>query len=189
MWSYLSRGIKGGTVIAEDVLDLAEHEERLLDPDSYRPEECRNCGHDKNHAHCFRERTLRGGDPNAPLLIVEIRLYRCADCGAVLTVLPAFIARHLWRTWETVENVTTGKESAPKATSARWLARLGSDAWQLVQLFTTTVQGAVINALLRSPPLDRQGFVGILKPFLVRSSLFALSAAWIHRLEAGVRLM
>lgn len=188
--SYLSRGIKGGTIIAEDVLDVAEHQRRLLDPDSYRPEECRNCGHKKNHAHCFRERILREADPDRPPLVVAIRLFSCASCGAVFTVLPAFIARHLWRAWKTVERVAGGKERAPRTTQSRWLSRLQSDASQLVQLFVEGIQSPVSQALLGLRPRIRSLFVGVLAPFLGRRpSVFAVVAAWIHRIEAGVRLM
>jgi len=188
--SYLSRGIKGGTIIAEDVLDLAEHRRRLLNADSYRPDECRNCGDVRNHAHCFRERTLRGADPRRRPLVVEIRLYRCACCGAVFTVLPAFIARHLWRAWKTVERVARGEELAPKKTMERWFSRLESDASQLVQVFTASVQGALSDALQRSRPSVREAFIALVKPFLAAgSSIFDRIAAWIHRLEAGVRLM
>lgn len=187
--SYASREIKGGTIIAEDVLDLAEHQRRLLDPDNYRPEKCRSCG-EKTHAHCFRERTLREVDPGEPPVIVVIRLFFCRSCGAVFTILPAFIARHLWRAWKTVESVVSGKERAPKKTMARWLSRLHSDASQLVQVFTASVQGALSDALLRSQPSVRSVFISVLAPFLgTGSSVFARLAVWIHRLAAGVRLM
>lgn len=188
--SYLSRGIKGGTIIAEDVLDLAEHQKRLPDADRYRPEACRNCGHPKVHAHCFRDRVLREADPRRPPLVVQIRLFRCASCGAVFTILPAFIARHLWRAWNTVEAVARGKEVAPKATMKRWLSRLGSDAWQLVQVFTASIQSALSEALLRSQQSIRLDVVAVVEPFLgATSSVFARIAAWIHRLAPGVRLM
>lgn len=188
--SYLSREIKGGTIIAEDVLDLAEHRKRLLDPDSYRPQQCRNCNHDKNHAHCFRRRCLRHSDSRRPPVIVEIRLYSCASCGAVFTILPAFIARHLWRAWNTVEGVASRREVAPKSTMARWFSRLRSDASQLVQVFTASAQGSVVSdALVRSQPRLRGAFVAALTPLLGRASIFDRIAAWIHRLEAGVRLM
>lgn len=188
--SYASREIKGGTIIAEDVLDLAEHQKRLLNPDNYRPEECRNCGCEKTHAHCFRERTLREADPGQPPVIVAIRVFFCRSCGAVFTILPAFIARHLWRAWQTVGSVVSGKARAPKRTIARWLSRLQSDASQLVQVFTASVQGAVSDALLRLEPSVRSVFVTALTPFLGAGfSVFARLAAWIHRLAAGIRLM
>ncbi len=188
--SYASRKIKGGTLIAEDVLDLREHEERLLDPDRYRPHACGNCARDKIHAHCFRERILREADPRQAPVIVAIRLFCCASCGAVFTILPAFIARHLWRAWKTVEGVAGGEEMAPKRTMARWLSRLQSNASQLVQVFTASVQGAASDALLRCQPSARRAFIAVVKPFLgARSCVFACIASWIHRLEAGVRLM
>ncbi len=111
-------------------------------------------------------------------------------CGAVFTVLPAFIARHLWRAWKTVERVARCEELAPKTTFARWCSRLQSAASQLVQVFTASVQGAVSGAILRSQPSIRKAFVAVVEPLLgARSSVFARLAAWIHRLEAGVRLM
>lgn len=188
--SYLSRGVKGGTIICAEVLDLAEHRRRLADPDSYRPEKCRNCGHHKNHAHCFRERVLRPADRREPCLIVMIRLFCCASCRAVVTVLPAFIARHLWRAWETVERVLGAKQKAPPATRQRWLARLDSDASQLLRLLAASFQGEVVEALLRSRPSTRRAFIAVLQPFLgTGSSLFASLSAWIQRLEPGLRLM
>lgn len=188
--SYLSRGIKGGTIIAEDVFDLEEHRKRLLDPDGYRPQHCLNCSCHRNHAHCFRERILRQADSSQPPIVVQIRLFACACCGAIFTILPAFIARHLWRTWKTVESVVSGRERAPQTTTARWFSRLGSDALQLVQVFNVSIQGAVSEALVRSRPSIRALFVDVIKPFLrASSSHFARITAWIHRLAPGVRLM
>ena len=187
--SYLSRGIKGGTIIAEDVFDLEEHRKRLLDPDSYRPPFCRNCSFHKSHAHCFRERILRPADRSQAPVVVLIRLFACAHCGAIFRILPAFIARHLWRAWKTVESVASGREKAPKTTTSRWLCRLRSDATQLVQVFAANIRGVVTEALVRWPPSTRAHFVDVIKAFLrARSSPFARTAAWIHRLAPGVRL-
>lgn len=190
--TYLSRGIKGGTVIAEEVLDLATHRARLLDPDGYRSEvsPCRRCGGTTLHAHCFRQRRLRPARYERATLVVDIRVFRCATpgCAAVFTVLPAFIARHLWRAWETVRAVTTEELPAPETTRRRWLWRLASDARQLVETFTSAAGRRVRDTLARSPPPTRRDFLDALKPF-VGSPLFALVAAWIHRLAAGLRLM
>jgi hypothetical protein len=101
--TYASRGIKGGTVIAEEVIERSEHERRLLDPGTYREvvTPCVACKGTSLHAHCFRTRTLRPAARGAPSVIITIRLYLCT-CGAVFTVLPAFVARHLWRAWKTI---------------------------------------------------------------------------------------
>ena len=188
--SDLSRGIKGGTIIAEDVLTLDVHEEKLRDPDGYRPESCR-CGSVRLHAHCFRERKLRDADPEITPLVVAIRLYHCLDCGAVYTILPAFIARLLWRSWKTVESAVKRKRPVPKTTLKRWLSRLASDAGQLFQLFTASVTGPVVDALLRARPATRKALVAAIAPEITSrlGAAFAPLAAWIHRLEAGLRLM
>jgi hypothetical protein len=94
---------KGGTLIAERVHDVATHERLLLDLDGYRPDLCLHCGGDVLHAHDYAERRPRG----APDVAAEIRIrrYICANkkCQATWRILPAFLARHLWRVWPTVE--------------------------------------------------------------------------------------
>jgi hypothetical protein len=94
---------KGGTLIAEDVLDLATHLRRICDPDGYRPATCLRCGSRVLHVDDYLERTPLGA-PGFPPVITIVR-HACADsaCGAVWRILPAFLARHLWRVWPTVE--------------------------------------------------------------------------------------
>jgi hypothetical protein len=75
---------------------------------------------------------------------VEIVRYLCADdaCRATWRILPAFVARHLWRRWSTVARAIAGGErseldGAPVVagrTLRRWRARLDSAARQLVLL-------------------------------------------------------
>jgi hypothetical protein len=188
--SYSSRGIKGGTVIAEDVLERSRHEKLLLDPDGYREVvvPCASCGGEHLHAHCFRTRSLRRAARGSPADVVTIRLYLCASCRAVFTVLPAFIARHLWRAWETVRSVVEGGARAAQTTARRWRARLGSEASQLLHLFMASVTGKAQTRLARLRPLTRGDFLGALFA-ATESSRFALVALWIHRLERGIRLM
>jgi len=114
MRPYSSKpGQKGGTLIAEDVHDLATHLERLLDPDGYRPERCPRCGHDCLHVHDYRLRMPRD-QPRGSM--ISICRYACAaeDCGACWQVLPAFLARHLQRAWETIERAAL-PDAAPVA--------------------------------------------------------------------------
>ena len=75
-------GQRGGTLIAEGVVSRAEHRSRLADPDGYRPDECLCCGHDRLHAHDFRERKLQGESDWE-----TFRRYRCVLCRAVWMVL------------------------------------------------------------------------------------------------------
>jgi hypothetical protein len=199
--SYESRGVKGGTVIAEDVWDSKTHAHALLDPDNYRRYigPCRACGYEKVHALCFRTRTLRPADPSAQRVVEDVRLFRCPQegCGAVYTVLPAFVARHLWRAWQTVEKVCDGREPAPSRTTERWLGRLGSAARQLVQRFKASVLQTLNRIVSQdwvttlSEDLTRWGFIALLQGAgaVAAPRAFAQVAAWVHRVEAGVRLM
>jgi hypothetical protein len=195
----VSRGVKGGTVIAEDIWDRKTHQKALLDPGAYRAYvgDCRNCGCGKVHAHCFRTRLLYPADTDDTVEEEDIRLYRCPKegCGAVYTVLPAFVARHLWRDWQTVEDVCDGKRKAPRNTTGRWCARLASSARQLVQLFkgkvVNTLKGSVDWLRALSENLPRGGFINTLRlsGSISPRNAFAQIAAWIHRVEPGVRLM
>lgn len=194
--SSKSRGHKGGTVIAEDVLDLETHRKRLLDPDDYRSviTSCWSCGTSRLHALCFRERVLRGAVGKAPG-VETVRLYRCAlkTCGAVFTVLPAIIARQLWRLWNTVEQATAGNLDVPRTTRRRWRSRLQSSASPLTQILCAQAR-SLSGDLFRSKLPGVRNRSALIEAF--HSSLralsvhpFALLAAWIQRLQPGIRLM
>jgi hypothetical protein len=123
---------------------------------------------------------------------VDVRLFRCANesCHAVFTVLPAFIARHLWRAWKTVEAVAQRKLKAPATTARRWFTRLESDASQLVRVFRDFGDRGVRDHLSQTRPRTREGLLKAMTPLLGGLTCsFALVAAWIHRLEGGLRLM
>jgi hypothetical protein len=84
------------------VTELATHERRLCDPDGYRPTFCPNCRGITFHVHDYRERVLRA-EPGRP--VASIVRQECVSCAAIWQILPAFIARQLWRTWYVVERV------------------------------------------------------------------------------------
>ena len=194
---------KGGTLIAEDVLDRAEHEMRLADPDRYRPEHCPGCGHGVLHVHDYRTRCLCA-EPDKP----EIRIlrFRCPPpgCSARWQVLPAFVARHLWRSWPVVgtalneRSKTEASEPAlpctppmatrpppvPARTRRRWKARLDSLARMLVQVLASSGDAA-LETVARGLGLDatRREWV-----IAMNRSLAAL-AALVHRLVPGIRLI
>lgn len=131
---------KGGTIIAEDVTDAAMHERRLCDPDGYRPRFCPRCQGTTLHVHDYRERVLRA-EPGAPVAMV-VR-HACAGCTAIWQTLPAFIARHLWRSWRVVER-TLIEAAAPRwprvpdRTRRRWRTRWLRPAQCLGQVFATS---------------------------------------------------
>jgi hypothetical protein len=183
---------KGGTLIAEDVLDLATHEERLEDPESYRPVRCLRCG-GPIHVHDLRPRWLLAD----PAVATEVARYRCADreqCGAAWQILPAFLARHLWRSWRVVEEALENPErsAVPDRTRRRWAQRLASAARMLVALLTTTSE-AMWSALAAAVGLDGRR-LDLVRSYRTQSrplpgQCLAELAAVIHRLAPGVRLM
>ena len=142
---------KGGTIIAEEVSDLATHDRRLCDPDGYRPAFCPTCGETRLHVHDYRERVLRA-EPGEP--VARVVRHACVGCDAIWQILPAFIARHLWRSWRVVEHVLTGARPAAATpetrrwppvsarTRRRWHARWCRPAQVLVQVLATCGEAA-----------------------------------------------
>jgi hypothetical protein len=137
---------KGGTVIAEDVWSLQEHRRRVANGDLYRPGVCGACQGTRLHVHDYVERTPLGF---AMLAVLTIVRFICANdqCRATWRVLPAFLARHLWYGWKTVESNTVsaqadalppaapskpGPTAPSRHTRQRWLSRLVSSARRLV---------------------------------------------------------
>lgn len=180
---------KGGTLIAEAVVDLAEHMRMLVGADGYRPSACPTCRHGMLHVHDYRTRLCQL--PATPT--VKVVRYGCPACEARWQVLPAFVPRHLGYHWPLV---CEGCEQAPptprrqvarrpsRRTRQRWLARLASSARLLVQILATSAQACLVGAAqelgLDATRLELVGEVG--RPF-------AEVAALIHRLMPGVRLM
>lgn len=183
---------KGGTLIAEDVRDLATHSHRLDHLDLYRPKWCPRCGA-RVHIHDFRVRGLLGD----PAVSTDVPRFRCADrerCGATWQILPAFIARHLWRSWRVVESPGefAGRSRIPERTRRRWQARLAAAGRLLVATLTTAAR-QVWDALATAAGLGctrlelvREYRVALLP---ARGECLAELAGLIHRLAPGVRLM
>jgi hypothetical protein len=143
---------KGGTIIAEDVTDWATHHRRICDPDGYRPAFCPTCGWRKLHVHDYRERTLLA-ELGAP--VAKVVRHECVGCTAIWQVLPALIARHLWRTWRVVERTLIGATPLPPTASEpqrwppvaprtrrRWRARWLRPARFLAQVMATCGEAA-----------------------------------------------
>lgn len=190
---------KGGTLIAEDVIDWATHDRRICDPDGYRPRCCPRCGERRLHVHDYRERQLRA-DPDTP--VATIVRHACVACAAIWQILPAFIARHLWRTWDVVAHTVTGDAPCatgprrgppiPIRTARRWRARWQRPAQMVGQILATS--GAAVWAAL----------AGRLRPDATCADLvtayvdlngpradqpLAAVAALLYRVQPRVRLM
>jgi hypothetical protein len=197
--SRVSR-FKGGTLIAEDVRDLREHERRMADLDAYRPEPCPTCGHATLHVHCRPERHPKR-EPTLPP-VVPVLQFRCADeaCGATWRVLPIFLARHLWHAWRTVERIVRPSAKLPAATAPpvpattqrRWAVRLASSARVLCALLAVS-GGTELTGLAMQVGLDgtRGELVDAFQRTVGTPAGERLSplAALAHRLERGIRLM
>lgn len=187
---------KGGTLIAENVLDRETHERRLHDADGYRPEECPRCGWPVLHLHDYRERKLRGEPIGDHGPVIRVVRHECQEprCGAIWRILPRFLARHLWRRWPVVEAATLGPPLAgapkvPETTVRRWQARLASAARLLVQVLATSGD-QVLTEIARTVGLqaDRETLVRQYGQATKQVGLAAV-AALVHRLAPGVRLM
>jgi hypothetical protein len=190
---------KGGTLIAEDVRDLATHLRRVADPDAYRLDQCPRCGCCVLHVHDYPRRKPRG-ERDLPPEIPVVR-YICTEpsCQATWRILPALLARHLWRIWPTVERTVSpssppkpGAVPVPEQTAQRWWARLASAARQLVVLLATR-GGVLLEAIAkrvgheaaRSELVDVHAQMAAVPPERRLADLAAL----VHRLERGIRLM
>lgn len=189
----------GGTLIAEDVHDLAEHRRRLADADAYRPARCPKCGHPV-HVHDRPERHPRR-EPSLPA-VVEVLRFRCAneECGATWRVLPLFLARHLWHPWKTIERAMLPDADTPPSTAppirarteSRWRSRLASTARVLVALMSMS-GGVVLGEVAKQVGLD-----GARRDLVVAYAAaagtetgerLASLGALVDRLERGIRLM
>ena len=177
---------RGGTLIAEFVVDLESHQHRIKDPDGYRPASCPSCGHSTLHLHDYRQRASQqvGGE-------VTVARYRCAACTAKWQVLPAFVPRHLSYHWPTIEKACARRQTVVPAeqgptdrTKLRWLSRLRSSARFLVQVLATSAASSLVG-IAQQAGLDSTRWQ--LLDVLPQS--FASLAGLLHRLIPGVRLM
>lgn len=191
---------RGGTLVAEDVGDLATHARRLCNPDGYRPAACPRCHSEVLHVHCYPERHPRG-EAGMPV-VVRVVQYICAaeECGATWRILPLFLARHLWRVWRTVERALKPSDtpaspdspSIPGRTRTRWHERLASSARALVALLAVS-GGIELEGLAKDVGLDgtRAELVDayVAAAGATAGARFAPLAGLVHRLERGLRLM
>jgi hypothetical protein len=88
-----------------------------------------------------------------------------------------------------VTEAISEKQTVPKTTLRRWLARLRSNALDLVQRFLSLAGDRTQSRLTADPPADRSSFLFVLETLLGPRHLMARVAGWIHRLEPGIRLM
>jgi hypothetical protein len=117
-------------------------------------------------------------------------------------VLPGFLARHLHRTWSSIQTALRGQglapvgraadhETVPATTLRRWVDRLASSAQALIAPLAGLCPE--LCAATEPPPTDWSR--GALVQALLSQGLlvggYALSqiAGWIHRQMPGLRLL
>jgi hypothetical protein len=182
---------KGGTLIAETITGYAEQLRALQEPDLCRPDRCPrpDCGCTRLQVHSRRERHPRqlvvAGEA---VPVVNILVFICAACSATWRILPAFLARCLWRTWEIIAREVGGRPrgsapAVPGRTVMRWRKRLAQAASLPVQALA--VAGRELRAVAMRVGLEAS-----------RAELLAFHgqgmthlAVLLHRLVPGVRLM
>jgi hypothetical protein len=192
---------KGGTIVAEDVSDLATHERRLCDPDGYRPKCCPRCLQTILHVHDYRSRVLRA-EPGRP--VARIVRHECIGCTAIWRILPAFIARHLWRSWRVVEHTlkadtplpveaeTRRWPPVPERTRRRWYARWLRPARYLAQVLAACAEATwarLAGALALEATCADLVTACAREGLTVAGHLLAGVAALVYRLRPKVRLM
>jgi len=205
---------RGGTLIAEQVWSLEEHESRLCDAEGYRPEQCGRCGCRRLHVHDYPLRRPQG---EALLTLLRVVRFICSneECQATWRVLPAFLARHLWWVWRRVSTATrdeappvgVGTESeggtaaggaerevraVPARTRRRWRSRLSASGRQLVVLMASRgVEQVQRVAEAVGLGASRRELVAAYAEALSTAAGVTMGAvaALLDRLERGVRLM
>jgi hypothetical protein len=194
LMQFRDRIYRGGTLIAEDVVDLDSHLRRLADPDGYRPETCPRCGRSVLHVHDHPTRTLKKFA--APIPIIR---YRCANekCRATWRRLPAFLARHLHHPWQAIEQAVDKDKSLaeldiPPTTIRRWRWRIASAAKQVVVLLATS-GGRMLEAIAKAAGL-RSTRAEFVKRFVEHVEVLpgrrlGAIAGLVHRLGRGIRLV
>jgi Domain of unknown function (DUF6431) len=191
---------KGGTLICEEVTDLAAHEKRICSPDGYRPESCR-CGGRRLHVHDYRERSPRTEFGKLPP--IKVVRYSCDPCGACWQILPLFLSRHLWRTWDVVERTLMPEPSVrepeakarepqrkmAKRTVRRWQQRWLRPALLLAQVLA--VAGQAWSGLATGLPVDAlcADLVAAYGRERDADQPMAELAALFYRLQPNIRLL
>ena len=174
-------------MIAGDVWEREEHERRLVEPATYRPL-CPVCGRPMQ-GHGLRERR--------PVheMRLDIRRYRCRPCKAVVQVLPAFVARNLWRTWPTVEgSVVPGSRRSPVAVAGRTLRRWRERAMlaaQVVLHVLSSLRTPVLDELVVGLGLDatRRALLAAFRPLAGMLGACAALTVLLGRVVPGLRVM
>jgi len=147
------------------------------------------------HLHDRRERKVRRGRGGG-FTVVTVVVFLCAKCSATWRVLPAFLARCLWRTWAVVAGAVgfsrrrADEPEVPERTRQRWRGRLAQAARVPMQVLAAS-GNATLRALAQKAGLEgcRQALVNSYSTAFVGAAPLAALAELLHRLSQGIRLM
>jgi hypothetical protein len=106
-------------------------------------------------------------------------------------VLPGFVARHLWRTWQAVEaELTDGGGSVPETTGRRWRMAQASDG-RVVRHLLATASRPSWSAVARAVGVrvTRGEVIAAYRTQDGSEGCYARLAGAVHRLAPGVRMM
>jgi hypothetical protein len=129
--------------------------------------------------------------------------HECVGCDAIWQILPAFIARHLWRSWRVVERVLTVSgptaqaetrrwPAVPERTRRRWRARWFRPAQYLVQVLATCGEpawSALVGTLTAKATCAELVGAYADAQATVAGQRLAAVAALVYRLQPKVRLV
>jgi hypothetical protein len=151
--------------------------------------------------HDYRERILRA-EPGEP--VARVVRHACVGCAAIWQILPAFIARCLWRTWHVLEHTVTGPAPAsvardtprwppvPERTQRRWQARWRRPAQVVAQVLAAcghATWAALAAGLAPGATCAEVVAVYAGAQATPPGQRLAAVAALIDRLAPGMRLM
>jgi hypothetical protein len=182
---------KGGTIIASAVLTLAMQLKAIKSPKDCRPSSSPCCGK-RLHCHGTRERyPKRLVVDGQPVPVVPILVFLCYGCFATWRILPAFLARCLWHSWEVIQREVSNPPQprghhdppVPARTVHRWRSRLAQSAHLPIQVL------AAAGKRLRRVAIALGGTATRLALVLALGGHLAVVAELLHRLAPGVRLM
>ena len=112
-----------------------------------------------------------------------------------MQVLPAFVARHLWRTWKTVEAIVVPPEQRPRVvvperTRRRWRART-SQPVRVVLHVLSSLRTTILAGLVAAVGLDgtRRALLAAFRPLAGAAGACAALAVLLGGVLPGLRVM
>ena len=128
--------------------------------------------------------------------VVTVVIFLCAKCSATWRVLPAFLARCLWRSWAVVAGAVgvsrrrVDEPEVPERTRQRWCARLAQAARVPMQVLASSGDGT-LRGVAQGAGLEgsRRALVDSFAAAFAAAVPLASLAELLPRLSPGIRLV